>query len=107
MANRDFVITDGENNITVFAVCPHCSEPFCIIGIVPSGSLVVGEVEPKTVSFCRGANALSFRIRCCEVLQCASKKFKEGGCNLLPSVKGQIFPIGKWNTIVAEVPLNV
>lgn len=101
LKNRDYVIIDGLNETTVFAVCPHCGEPFCIIGKPPSGSLANNEPEPRTVCFCRGADALSLAIMCCKVLKCNTNKDKPG-CNLNPSTKGQEFKVQRWNTIVQE-----
>lgn len=98
--NRDFIIEDGENGITIFGECFHCHEPWIIINQDVSGSLKKSD-NSKILCYCRGGNGLSFKITCCEVLNCRVKK--GSNCNALPVPKGKIFPIGKWPVIVIDV----
>jgi hypothetical protein len=98
--NRDYPIIDGQNDTTVFATCPHCKEPFTIEGKIREHLYEKDETVSKC--YCRGANGLSFRIRCCVELNCAKKK--GNWCDLVAMLdKGKTFPPSKeWNVIVSE-----
>src|SRR5688572_24158959 len=101
--NRDYIITDGVDNTTIVAECGHCGEPWILIGKIPEHLY-----EPdNTVSkwFCRGANGLSYRIRCCYELNCIKKKGTL--CDLKPVPKGKEYPVNKsWSVIVIE-PVSI
>lgn len=102
LKNRDYIIIDGENDVTVVATCPHCGEPFTIEGKPPP--TLNDDSHLKFRCFCRGANGLSWNVRCCKVLQCAVKKKVD--CNLNPTTEGRRYDVGKWNTIVIEEEVN-
>lgn len=103
LKNRDYAITDGENETTVIATCPHCDEPFTLKGKIHESLTQSDNRDLEFKSYCRGANGLSWNIRCCKILNCAKKNKVE--CNLNPSERGKIYPVNKqWNSIVMEEP---
>lgn len=97
--NRDFPLTDGKDNTTLFAECSHCGEPLAIIGKIPTSLAQKDETQLKC--FCRGSSGLSIYTRCCVVLKCAEKK--GNWCDFKPVPPGKEYPVNKqWNTIVEE-----
>lgn len=90
--NRSETIFADKDGLYIFAECPHCHEPQAII---PSKSK-----EPDIHKcYCRGANGLSFNIKCCYVLNCIKKKGHL--CDHIWPVK-ESYPAKQWNVIVVE-----
>lgn len=92
--NRITTVKQGENGLFIFALCPHCKEPQGIIAYPD-------KKQDVSKCFCRGADGLSFNIKCCYVLNCIKKNGHV--CNLLEA-KEKEYPPGKWNVIVTDIP---
>jgi hypothetical protein len=99
MKNRDFVITDGQNDLTVFAECNHCHEPFTIEGKPPA--TLADKDTTVSKCYCRGSSGLSFMTRCCIEINCIKRN--KHYCDAINVERGKSYPVSReWSVVVTE-----
>jgi hypothetical protein len=93
LKNRDYLVPKSDE--TIFAECKHCSEPFTYVGAKPTGHIDSSyNTDFKLRVYCRGADGLSWNVRCCLELKCKD-------CSLIGNSKLE-YPAKFWNSIVTE-----
>jgi hypothetical protein len=94
MTNRSEPVIADNNGLYIFGECKHCGEPQ---GVISTGN---NKLPDEQRCYCRGADGLSFRIKCCYILKCIEKK---GYLCDLDAPKSKVYPVKPWNVIVKEI----